>query len=120
MSSTPIGMLEKVQDKIEWYEAELERLKEVIREQDRRAGTITARASLRSAKGHDHRVFIVTCPSGDEYALMRAMFAGFASVAFGAFGDACEALRQHDADDWQDVARKLFDVDEPTSPEPEQ
>lgn len=82
--------LDAVQEKIDWQAGEIERLGDVIRAQDAAAKSVTARFGIKhSASGP---TFIVTCPSGDEAALMRAMFAGLASMAWTGFQMACEGM----------------------------
>lgn len=102
MSETT-NMLEQLQERIDWYEAEIARLKQVCAEQDRRASTTTARLEVVSHKGPT--TFIVTCPAGDEAKLMRTMFAGLAAMSWTGF---CMAAEELGLPDIREASRVLF------------
>ncbi len=56
--------------------AEIERLKDLVREQDRAHGTITVRAELAD------KAVIITAPSGDEVKIAHQLFAAIAASAY--------------------------------------
>jgi len=66
--------LDSLQDVLDWQAAEIERLKDVIREQDRIKGTTTARLSMRL----DPVMICLTCPTVDERKVAGFLFAGVA------------------------------------------
>lgn len=82
--------IDLLQDRLDWQAAEIERLKAVCAEQDRRAQTVTARGEI--VMGGGGPTFIVTCPAGDEEHLMRAVFAGFAASVWTSLSMSFEAM----------------------------
>lgn len=102
-------LADEIGEKIEWYEAEIERMRDVIREQDRRAKTTTVRGEIRMSK--DGPVFIVTAAdSALEERIMRAVFAGFAAVQWTGLAMAFEAMWPDES--LRDLSEKLFDRSE--------
>jgi hypothetical protein len=99
-------LADKLGEKIEWYEAEIERMREIIAEQDRRAKTKTARGEIRMGKGGP--VFIVT--AGDEATeerLMQLVFAGFATLVWTSLSMSFEAMWPNES--IRKIGEVLFD-----------
>ena len=84
-NTTAADLLTQLQAKVAELESENERLKELVREQDRTHGTVTARLELHT------RTFVVTAPSVDEEKVAHLLFAGAATwlqrVAFYSLQD---------------------------------
>lgn len=100
--------VKSVQAQIDWLEAEVARLKDVVRVQDERDGAITARCEI--VPDNDGPRFIVTCPSDDERKIMHACFAAFGSIIFSGITSSIEKIIPGKS--LQDAMREFYGRDE--------